>query len=248
MEKQAKVDDIKKYAQSLGTDIYGVASAEEYQKRFPEKTSPERFVEGARSIIVIGLSFSTSTMGSVLTPELAALEERKEEAMTNSGPPLGAERYFLGEENNMLIREISFMAYQIAKKLETEGYDAFYMPPFKFDPRFKTAPFYITPAMYLAGVGTMGLNCCILTPEYGPNVLADVIITNKTMSAGEPRGKYLCRSCRRCVKSCPVDAIDGKGWKNVDLCASYGCCGVCLAVCPTGRSPAVLSGIEGGPR
>ncbi len=242
MAKQSTADDIRKYALSLGTDIYGVASAEEYKRRFPEKPSPMRFIEDAKSIIVIGLSFSTSTMGSVLSPELAALEERKEEAMTNSGPPLGAERYFLGEENNMLIRETSFIAYQIAKKLEKESYDAFYMPPFKFDPRFKTAPFYITPAMYLAGLGTMGLNCCILTPEYGPNVLADVIITNKEMPAGEPRNEDLCQSCRSCVKSCPVDAIDGKGWKNVHLCASYGCCGVCLAVCPTARSSAAERG------
>ncbi len=253
MAKQSATDNIRKYALSLGTDIYGVASAEEYERRFPEKPSPMRFIEDARSIIVIGLSFSTSTMGSVLSPELAELEERKEDAMTNSGPPLGAERYFLGEENNMLIRETSHIAYQIAKQLEKEGHDAFYMPPFKFDPRFKTAPFYITPAMYLAGLGTMGLNCCVLTPECGPNVLADVIITNKEMSTGKPRDEDLCQSCRRCVKSCPVDAIDGKGWKNVHLCASYGCCGICLAVCPTKpypgqRNPAQHTVAEGGPR
>jgi epoxyqueuosine reductase QueG len=238
MITDSKTDEIREYALSLGADIYGVASAQEYQARFPDKPSPMRFIEDARSIIVIGLSFTASTMGSVLSPELAALEERKEEAMTNPGPPLGAERYFLGEENNMLIRETSYMAYRIAKKLENEGFSAFYVPPFKFDPRFKRAPFYITPAMYLAGLGTMGLNCCILTPEYGPNVLADVIITNRQLPAGQPVDEDLCQTCRRCVKSCPVDAIDGKGWKNVHLCASYGCCGACLAVCPTGRSPA----------
>ena len=236
MKPQSTPEDIKEYSLALGTDLYGVASAEEYEKGFPEKPSPRRFVGDAKSIIVIGLAFSSSTMVSVLSPDLAGLEQRKEEAMTNHGPALGAERYFLGEENNMLIRETSFIAYQIAKRLESEGHTAFYIPPFKFDPRFKTAPFYITPAMYLAGMGTMGLNCCILTPEYGPNVLTDVIITDKELSPGRPRDENICLDCKRCVKSCPVDCIDGSGWKNVDLCASYGCCGVCLAVCPIGRN------------
>ncbi len=29
-------------------------------------------------------------------------------------------------------------------------------------------------------------------------------------------------------------SLDGKGWKNVHGCASYGCCGTCLSVCPVG--------------
>ncbi|KKK83847.1 hypothetical protein LCGC14_2789290 [marine sediment metagenome] len=236
MTLKSTSEEVKNYALSLGIDIYGVASADEYEERFPSKPSPRSFIEGAKSIIVIGLAFSSSTIESVLSPELAGLEKRKEEAMTNPGPALGAERYFLDEENNMLIRETSFAAYNIAKKLEKEGNAAFYMPPFKFDPRFMTAPFYITPAMYLAGMGTLGLNCCILTPEFGPNVLADVIITDKELPAGEQRTEDICQNCRHCVKSCPVDAIDGRGWKNVHLCASYGCCGNCIAVCPTGRN------------
>lgn len=236
MTSLSSAEEIREYSLSLGTDLYGVASAEEYSKMFPDKPAPGRFVENAKSIIVIGLAFSSSTMVSVLSPELAGLEQRKEEAMTNFGPALGAERYFLGEENNMLIRETSYMAYQIAKKLEKEGHTAFYIPPFKFDPRFKTAPFYITPAMYLAGMGTMGLNCCILTHGYGPNVLANVIITDRDLPADSPSDEEICQKCRRCVDACPVNCIDGNGWKNVDLCAAYGCCGVCLAVCPTGHN------------
>ena len=34
---------------------------------------------------------------------------------------------------------------------------------------------------------------------------------------------------------CPSRALDGKGWKNVFRCASYGCCGTCLSVCPVGK-------------
>ena len=238
MTRQTFPQELKDYAIALGADIYGVASAAEYQRQFPQKPSPFSFVENAKSIIVIGLAFAGSTMTSVLSPDLAGLEKRKEEAMTNHGAALGAERYFLGEENNMLIRETSFIAYNIAKKLENQGQAAFYIPPFKFDPRFKTAPFYITPAMYLAGIGRLGLNCCILTPQFGPNVLADVIITDQELPTSEQPGEKLCRECSRCVESCPVQAIDGKGWKNVHLCASYGCCGICLAVCPTGKRSA----------
>ena len=85
MTRQTFPQELKDYAIALGADIYGVASAAEYQRQFPQKPSPFSFVENAKSIIVIGLAFAGSTMTSVLSPDLAGLEKRKEEAMTNQG-------------------------------------------------------------------------------------------------------------------------------------------------------------------
>ena len=41
--------------------------------------------------------------------------------------------------------------------------------------------------------------------------------------------------CKACEKFCPINAIDGKGWKNPFACASYGCCSTCIAICPIGE-------------
>ena len=89
--------------------------------------------------------------------------------------------------------------------------------------------------MYLAGLGTLGLNCSILTPQFGPRVYVTSIITDAPLAAGQPMEEELCTHCGLCVESCPIEAIDGKGWKNPFACASYGCCSTCIAICPVGE-------------
>ena len=69
-------DQLQQYALSLGAELYGVASARAYAEQFPDKPSPARFIEDARSIIVIGIPFEPSTVATVLRPELAGLRQR----------------------------------------------------------------------------------------------------------------------------------------------------------------------------
>jgi len=233
--------ELESFVRSLGADIYGVASVEAYGVEFPEKPQPGRFVPDAKSIIIIGMPQSPELWATVARPQLASVSRKgaEEAAEGAKRPPMGAERYFIDPEQAMLTTQLMKMAYRTAWKLHREGYKAFYFHPFKPEPRFKTAAFYFMPAMYLAGIGQMGLNCAIITPEYGPRIWVTAIITDKELPAGEPVGpvRYeACESCRICVERCPSHSLDGQGWKNVHSCASYGCCGTCLSVCPVGMS------------
>ena len=228
-------DELYAYAQSLGVELYGVASARAYAAEFPDKPPPTRFIEDARSIIVIGLPFEPGTVATVLRPELAGLRSRAEDQVGTGGvQPVGAERFFLGEENALINREVSWIAYKMAKFLRLHGWKSFYLPH-KQNARFRTAPFYHMPAMYLAGLGTLGLNCSILTPQFGPRVKVTSIITDCPLPAGSVMEEAMCTRCGLCVKNCPLGAIDGAGWKNPFACASYGCCGTCIAICPVGE-------------
>ncbi len=228
-------EELRKFALSLGAELYGVASAKSYAEKFKDKPGPSQFVENAKSIIVIGLPFEPGTIATVLKPELAAMRSQaSEKVVSNTVHPAGAERYFLSEENNIIIHELTLMGYKIAKFLRHENWDALHLPACKQDGRFRTAPFYHMPAMYLAGLGTLGLNCSILTPEFGPRVFVTSIITNCTLPYGKPIPKDLCTRCRLCVENCPIQALDGKGWKDPYACASYGCCSTCIAICPAG--------------
>jgi epoxyqueuosine reductase QueG len=228
--------DLKVYALELGAEVYGVASAADYARAFPDKPQPARFVEGARSVVVIGLPFEPGTVATVLRPELSGLRTRaSEEVVTGAVQPQGAERFFLGEEDIIISRELGWMAYRMAKFLRQRGWQAFYLPVSKQDGRFRTAPFYHMPAMYLAGLGTLGLNCSIITPQFGPRVKVTSIITDCPLPSAEPLADSLCTECRLCVDHCPIEAIDGQGWKNPFACASYGCCGTCIAICPVGE-------------
>ncbi len=227
--------EIEEYARSLGAELYGVASAAAYESEFPDKPGPSKFVDGAKSVIVIGLPFEPGTAATVLRPELAGLRSRAADNVAASGvQPAGAERFFLGEENGILVRELQLIGYKLAKFLRKKGFATLHLPPSKQNDRFRTAPFYHMPAMYLAGMGTLGLNCSILTPEFGPRVFVTSIITNSELIAGVPLTEELCTKCNVCVENCPIGAIDGEGWKNPFACASYGCCSTCIAICPVG--------------
>lgn len=228
--------DLKEYAISLGAELYGVASVELYAEYFPGKPHPARFVENAQSIVIVGLPFEPGTMATVLRPELAGLRASATDQVASTNVlPIGAERYFLEEENAILNRELSLMGYKISKYLRHHGWNAFYLPPSKQDRRFRTAPFYIMPAMYLAGLGTLGLNFSIITPEFGPRVIVTAIITDCLLSPGRPMETELCDHCLLCVENCPIQALDGEGGKNPFACSSYGCCGTCIAICPVGE-------------
>ena len=235
-------EELEAFARSLGAEIYGVANAEDF-KEFPKKPRPSKFVPDAKSVIIIGMPNTIELYATVAKPELAEIFKRGADDVSRSEkdrgrPPAGAERFYITDELSILTHEVGLMGYKIAWKLHREGYQAFYFPaPAKQEPRFRTAPFYFMPAMYLAGMGQMGLNCSILTPEYGPRIRITAIITNKELPAGQPIGPAYyedCRDCMECVKRCPSKSLDGKGWKNVFKCASYGCCGTCLSVCPVG--------------
>ena len=69
-------DELQEYAESLGVELYGVASAQMYVERFPDKPAPSRFVEDARSVIVMGMPFEPGTVATVLNPDLAGPERR----------------------------------------------------------------------------------------------------------------------------------------------------------------------------
>ena len=234
---------IEDYAHSLGAEIYGVASAETYRELFPTKPAPDKFVEGARSVILVGLPYSPEVMDTVAKPWLAEIRQQAAEtAARDSGdaprPPAGAERYYLGPENEMLTHEVAVIAYRLAARLRRDGHRVFYFPNVQAEPRFKTAPFYFMPAMYAAGLGQLGMNCSIISREHGPRFRVTAVITDLELPAGEPmKGQQYpgCSACLDCVRRCPSQALDGRYWKNVYKCASYGCCGTCLSVCPVGR-------------
>ena len=57
---------IRAFASSVGGQLFGVASAQAYTKRFPDKAPPSRFLEGARSIVVMGMPYLPTTVSTVM--------------------------------------------------------------------------------------------------------------------------------------------------------------------------------------
>ena len=60
-----------------------------------------------------------------------------------------------------------------------------------------------------AGLGTLGLNLQLLTPEFGPRVLLTAVLCSVDVTCDSKMESALCLgpSCGRCLKTCPADAV-----------------------------------------
>ncbi len=73
-----------------------------------------------------------------------------------------------------------------------------------------------------AGLGTVGKNACLITPEYGSWVVLAVMVLDAEVdaySAGAPDD--VCGSCRLCLDACPTDAFRGERVVDARACLSY---------------------------
>ena len=106
-----------------------------------------------------------------------------------------------------------------------------------------------------AGLGWMGLNGIIITPEHGPRVRLAAVFTsiqNLPFSEGNDHAwtESYCGSCRICIKKCPPQALYGEPvlhsngrltYVENELCfpyfSDYYGCSVCVKVCPFNHVP-----------
>lgn len=71
----------------------------------------------------------------------------------------------------------------------------------------------------LAGLGSMGRNDLLLTPEFGSFVFLGTIVTASEFSRTETIQPSLCQDCSLCISACPTGALDMQF--NKQLCLSY---------------------------
>ena len=89
-----------------------------------------------------------------------------------------------------------------------------------FKPMVDTGELIDTAVAQRAGLGFIGKNGLLITPEYGSYVYLGEIITNIEFTPDEP---FIgdCGDCTRCIRACPPKALLGNGSMNAKLCLSY---------------------------
>ncbi len=104
-----------------------------------------------------------------------------------------------------------------------------------------------------AGLGWIGKNALLITPQYGPRVRLVSILTSAPLRSSKPISRSKCGKCVLCVRACPARALKGRNWtlnvRREDLIEAGLChkiteqskkifgeavCGVCISVCPIG--------------
>ncbi|OXM84951.1 tRNA epoxyqueuosine(34) reductase QueG [Paenibacillus rigui] len=71
-----------------------------------------------------------------------------------------------------------------------------------------------------AGIGWLGKNCSVITPEFGSWVYLGEMITNLPLPADRPVTES-CGDCTLCIDACPTGALVGPGQLNAQRCISF---------------------------
>lgn len=116
-----------------------------------------------------------------------------------------------------------------------------------------------------AGLGWIGENLLLITPQYGPRVRLATVLTDMPLSAGSPIPSA-CGGCRACIAACPANALRGLAGADypesreqaLDTAACAGrldffqheptvrqpICGLCVQACPYGKTAARRAGAD----
>src|SRR5213080_2072244 len=181
---------VKQLAKDLGADLVGVASAATLNAHPPDPKwpqTPERISPYVKSVIVVAQRI-----------------------------PAGAFRcrsYVPVQYMDMLVlRKMDRVAYQVADTLERAGHPSFILAAQETDWALKRASYGRLSTRHLgveAGLGTLGLDVNILTPEFGPRIYLTGILTELELEPNERITEQVCigESCSRCLHSCPPNAV-----------------------------------------
>ncbi len=189
---------IKAKARELGADLVGIADGKAMDRHPPDPRDPRRPSDITRHdgdrVIVIAKRLNSGTT------RLLPWNERH--------------KYYNDELTLSLLEGI---ALELVLWLENRGYPALAIPPahvdawrYKGDPAQHLKPILsLTHAAVEAGLGTLGLNLQLLTPEFGPRVMLSAVLSSVDVEPDQRLETALCLgpSCGRCLKTCPGDTV-----------------------------------------
>jgi ferredoxin len=181
---------VKERAKVLGADLVGIASARTLNAFPPDPAwpqTPERISPHVKSVIVIVQHIPVGAFRCKTNVPVQYMDM-------------------------LVLRKMDKIAYRLAEELEAAGHPTFAVPAQETEWTIKRASYGRLSTRHLgveAGLGTLGLEVNLLTPEYGPRVYLTGILTELELEADTPMTEQVCigESCSRCLHSCPGDAV-----------------------------------------
>ena len=201
---------IKAKAREFGVDLVGIADGAVLEENtppdFPKKPSDITEHDAGR-VIILGKRYASGTT------RIKRWDERH--------------KYYNDELTLTMLEEASL---NLVYWLEDEGYPGIIIPPTHVDPwayqndpdEHLTTLLSLNHAAVEAGLGTLGLNLQLLTPEFGPRVMLTAVMCSVDCETDSPMTEALCKGpeCGRCLSTCPGDVV-GHWTRDWAACDRY---------------------------
>ncbi|MGE4589194.1 MAG: epoxyqueuosine reductase [Acidaminococcaceae bacterium] len=216
-------EEIRNAILGLGADLCGFAAVERFTEA-PKGFQPQDIFSGCQTVVVIAMG---------LPKGLLAVDSR----------------IIYGYFNEMSCPIVDKISFQTAQFLErTYGQIAVPLPcdsPYDYWNSEKMEGrglLSMKHAAVQAGLGALGKNSLLLNDRYGNLLTVGAVLTDIKVESDPIAASICIEGCDLCIKTCPVQALDGVG-ANQKSCRAkaYGKtergfgtvnCNKCRAICP----------------
>ncbi len=202
---------IKDKARELGAHLVGIADGAVMDQNPPDPDNPQRPSDitelDSNRVIVLGVH------ANIATARLPAWNHQHK---------------FYNDE--LTLTALEEIALNMVFWLESHSCQSIVIPANMIDTekpdvdptRHQPPVLSLDHAAVEAGLGTLGLNQQLLTPQFGPRVKLISVLTSADVAADRPMSEALCQGpeCGRCLTACPGDAV-GQWSRDWDACDRY---------------------------
>jgi ferredoxin len=208
--------ELKTAAKNWGADIIRVGSIERWDSA-PRENDPRAIMPNAKSVICIGFRIHRGSHRGI-----------KEGTYYSSYTLTG-----FADLNSVIAPTVQ---RNVASFIEDYGYEATTVmyhanrfgageyhtgrPALNEDGTEKPRPdiyFDFRIGAVLCGVGQIGHNRLLLTPEFGPSERVYFVITDAPLTADPIIKEPICDNCMQCVKTCPAHALSSKNKDDIEI-------------------------------
>src|SRR3954467_14250786 len=190
LEPSPSAARVKARALELGADLAGIASCATLNAfppdpRWPQ--TPDRILPSLKSAIVLVQRIPAGAFRALSNVPVQYMDM-------------------------LVLRKMDKVAYRLSDELERAGHPTFVTAAQETDWSLKRASYGRLSTRHLgveAGLGTLGLEVNILTPEFGPRIYLTGVLTELELEPNERITEQVCigESCSRCLHSCPPNAV-----------------------------------------